>query len=242
MPTATRPVRPVGRPRTRPDGARLDSYIGMKAPRSVRDRLEREGAVSGRGMSGDGLARIVASFSRDDHLVEALVLAYGAVPAAIIMIAAKVMARAGRSAAAWHGATGSASEAEAWADDPAFYTEAQAAADEVLGAFAPGESEPPPTLIFGVAGSEGRAIAREYLNAIRYPSADSAIESWAGPLRKLLGENVVARMRIGPRGMSGKGDIGVRFVTREHERRLKAPVPKQKRARRRREPGSESEQ
>ncbi len=227
-----------GRPRVREESTRLGSYVGFKSEPDLNEKLEASAAIKERSLSAETRERVAASFVREGHLIEALVLDCGAAPAAMLMIAAKAMARAGRSAA--YSATGSAATAENWSDAAASFDEAAAAVYEVLRAFSP-EGEPPEVLTFNTKGSSGRSIAREFLAAIKTPS-DGAIEFWAKPLRELLGEEIVERMRVGPLGMVITADTSVRFVTPEHERRLKEdpPLPVTKRAVRRRGGRSEA--
>src|SRR5215208_346894 len=77
--------RRMGRPRTRVDDAPGD-YVGFRAPRELKERLEVAAARSGRSLSTEAQIRLEKSFDQQDILSQALELAYGSRLAGLFLL------------------------------------------------------------------------------------------------------------------------------------------------------------
>ncbi len=65
---ATTEKRPVGRPRTRNSKGVPGDYVGFRASRDLKRRLEEAAAVSGRSLSTEAQFRLESSFSEESAL------------------------------------------------------------------------------------------------------------------------------------------------------------------------------
>ena len=126
-------ARRVGRPRTRSDGP--GDYVGFRAPRELKERLEAAAARNGRSLSTEAQIRLEKSFEKQELLVGALELAYGPRLAGILFLLGEMMSEVGASAAF---ASGESVEAmRSWLDDPFAYDQAITAVYDILTSFRP---------------------------------------------------------------------------------------------------------
>src|SRR5438067_1401563 len=110
-------ARRVGRPRTRTEGP--GDYVGFRAPRELKERLEAAATRSGRSLSTEAQIRLEKSFEKQDLLTGALELAYGPQLAGIVFLIAEMMSENGRLAGFTSGE--SAEAMENWLSDPFAY-------------------------------------------------------------------------------------------------------------------------
>src|SRR5437868_12650617 len=89
-------ARRVGRPRTRSDGP--GDYVGFRAPRELKERLEAAASRNGRSLSTEAQIRLERSFEKQSLLSEALELAYGPRLAGVLFLLGELMAEVGTSA------------------------------------------------------------------------------------------------------------------------------------------------
>ena len=129
---ATKTAR-VGRPRIRAEGP--GDYVGFRAPRELKERLEAAAARSGRSLSTEAQIRLERSFEKQDILGGALELAYGPRLAGILMLVAEMTSQVGRIAGFTSGESGVAMDN--WLSDPFAYDQAVTAAYRILDAFRP---------------------------------------------------------------------------------------------------------
>src|SRR5262249_37429017 len=110
----------VGRPRIRAESP--GDYVGFRAPRELKQRLEAAAVRSGRSLSTEAQIRLERSFEKQDLLGSALELAYGSRFGGILLLAAEMAAEVGRLA----GYTSGESHAAIlnWIEDPFAYDQA----------------------------------------------------------------------------------------------------------------------
>jgi len=187
----------VGRPRTRAEGP--GDYVGFRAPRELKERLEAAAARSGRSLSTEAQIRLEKSFEKQDLLGGALELAYGPHLAGILMLASEVTSEVGRLGGFTSGASGEAMDN--WLEDPFAYDQAAAAAYMVLDAFRP-PGDPHVLRKNGkdareeiAAGAMPLTRAVQALTALRDPegAADQRIIAPARHLRDLARHEVKSR-------------------------------------------------
>lgn len=181
-----------GRPRLKPvhDGERV--HLGFRVTPDLKSRLEMAAELNGRSQSQEAELRLERSLSSEQVLEEALDLAYGPAPAALVLTIAQVMSDAGRYAA--FSATGSSGPAD-WLDDAAAFDQAAEAVTEVLRTFraALGEFRAPRS---NSLPDLGVGLARGYLEAIKNEDRGGAIGDWAKPIRKKLGAERSRRLPV----------------------------------------------
>lgn len=187
--------RRVGRPRKYAAGP--GDYVGFRAPRDLKERLEVAANAAGRSLSTEAQFRIERSFDRQNLLGEALELAYGREAAALIMVIAREMVRAGRVSAA---ISRGPSFMDRWLDDPYAYDQATRAVGTILDAFRPAGNPDELTSSKMVGDPEAfsrRAAvnARITLDAIRDPAwreknNNPELERFADRMREMLGQLV----------------------------------------------------
>jgi hypothetical protein len=125
--------RRVGRPRSRSEGP--GDYVGFRAPRELKERLETTAATSGRSLSTEAQIRLEKSFEKQDLLSDSLELAYGARLAGIVLLVGNLMKQTGLLGG--FASIGSAEARDKWLDDPYAYDQALKAALIILEAFRP---------------------------------------------------------------------------------------------------------
>jgi hypothetical protein len=200
------PTKPRRGRRAKPANPGERVSLGLKVRPEIKSQLDADAKRNGRTQSQEAEARIEQSFRTEGLLDDALQLAYGRPLAAILMIMAATMSRAGRIGG-FH--SGNSFEAmESWLSDAFAYGQAKNAAIEVLNAFRPdGDPEVlkffdrPADEVIADAGARG---ARITLDAIRNPTWDDQfpaeqknldLERFAERMRDMLGP-LAARIPI----------------------------------------------
>lgn len=126
-------ARRVGRPRTREEGP--GGYVGFRAPRELKEKLEDAAARNGRSLSTEAQIRLEKSFERQELLAGALELAYGPRLAGILFLLGKTIYEVGPISGY---ESGESPEAVVnWLDDAFAYDQAKMAACTILDAFRP---------------------------------------------------------------------------------------------------------
>ena len=138
----------VGRPRSA-EQARAGEYVGFRAPKELKDRLEHAAAAANRSLSTEAQVRLEHSFVREEHFGEALSVAYGEGVAALLLIIGDVINAGGRYAIAVRFSMPSLVAAirrngDIWLNEPYAFEQAKQAVLQVLDLARPdGEPVPP---------------------------------------------------------------------------------------------------
>jgi hypothetical protein len=131
----------MGRPRET-QRARPGEYVGFRAPKELKDRLERAAAAANRSLSTEAQVRLEHSFIRQDHLLQALCLTYGDRAAGLLLLIGRAMANAGWWADQYRPVTD-----HIWLDDPYAFDQVRQAIIQVLDLARPeGDPIPPPPI------------------------------------------------------------------------------------------------
>src|SRR5437016_8009288 len=86
-----------GRPRSRPDEG-PGQFVGFRASRELKNRLEAAAAENGRSLSTEAQFRLEQSFRNADYFDQATDLAYGPRLAALLAVIGRAMNEIGRHA------------------------------------------------------------------------------------------------------------------------------------------------
>ncbi|MBV9859869.1 MAG: TraY domain-containing protein [Alphaproteobacteria bacterium] len=176
----------VGRPRTRASETAGD-YVGFRASRDLKQRLEAAAKASGRSLSTEAQFRLERSFDRESLFPDSLKLAFGPGLSGMLFMLGRVMSESGRSALFQksNGAPASAG----WLADPFAYAEAVAAAIKVLEEFRPeGDAQPR-----NIGARFATARIFEVVNeGGPYPFGE---REWIDLARSLLGPDLIAQSK-----------------------------------------------
>ncbi len=183
-----------GRPRRREPEPGERVSLGLRVTPDLKNKLDAAAKAAGRSQSQEAELRLENSFRGERYLDEAMELAYGRQPSALLAIIAHVMDDAGKFGG--FDAAGTAEGATDWLRIPDAVEQAKQAICEVLSAFQPEGYQPPDFRIelppgFGPAAgmpSRGVGFARGALEAIKNPDRGGTIGEWARPIREKLGD------------------------------------------------------
>jgi hypothetical protein len=191
--------RPGRKPRPANQGERAS--LGLKVTPKIKNKLDAAAKLNGRTQSQEAEARIEQTFRNENYLDQALDLAYGRRPAALLAVIARVMDDAGKFAG--FDATRTAEGAADWLQNPDAVEQVKQALCEILSAFQPEGYKTPNLQIelppgVGPSGglpSPGVGFARGILEAIKNPDRGGSIGEWAKPIREKLGD-LATQLRV----------------------------------------------
>lgn len=185
--------------------------MSLRVTPEVKGRLESAAADSGRSFSQEAEMRLEQGFRDEDLVARVLATAYGPQLAGLILIMARVMNEAGRTAG--FNSSFTLEGMDAWCDSPYAFKQAAEAAHRVLQlATPPGEAKAPAAMSgAGLPANLASVIetARDYLgvgfanSAVEAVAGDgrtSELQRWAAPVRDLLGPSMVKRLSKARKG------------------------------------------
>jgi hypothetical protein len=200
--------RRVGRPRTRTDEAPGD-YVGFRAPRNLKDKLEAAAARAGRSLSTEVQFRLENSFRNERLLDEALDIAHGRQTAAFLQVLAETVRHASDHAA-WITALAGHEETRPadWLLKPYLFEIVARHLTRAIEALRPPGDVSAPLLdlngqdLSGIFHQAGAARVLDALidapNAVR-----QELSVWAKPIAEKLGPELVERIRAKERAPDG---------------------------------------
>src|SRR4051812_11821733 len=124
--------RRVGRPRTRPEEKGPGDYVGFRAPRDLKEKLERAAQIAGRSLSTETQFRLEQSFERQLAVSQALDFRFGPRTAAVIQLIAKLLEHAGDEALVLSGSQGTD-----WLSDPYVFDQVERGLGRLFAALRP---------------------------------------------------------------------------------------------------------
>lgn len=174
--------RRVGRPRVRHDDA-PGEYVGFRAPRALKEKLETAAEVAGRSLSTEAQFRLQESFRDDEQLPASLKRIYGPQLAGLLLLIGEILRDAGRVAG--FKSTGTLRGADEWFDEPKAFNQATEEIKIII------EALRPLNFVENQSGAEGYAI--QFLLALADPSTHAIsrrLEDLANELRPMFGHAV----------------------------------------------------
>ena len=181
--------RRVGRPRTRTEETTGD-YVGFRAPRELKERLEAAAGASGRSLSTETQFRLENSF-REEQLIAAALDPSGRATAFLHLISRAI-----------HEAAQIAVDPDTggdWLDQQPAFEAVKRSVERLFEAFEP-PSQPSDDLSL-VELKIGDHTSADLLDALVDPAgAVRKLGPWARPLAAKLGPELVERIRTAERG------------------------------------------